>query len=116
LAEPEQGRAEELRITADVIIRVWMQLLSVSVSPHFLGLILALGIDRAWVPVVLLAWDIIAALQQQNAFARGRAFVRQRPAARPAADNDDVVTRGLSHGFLLQNRRFSVGQGALGRS
>jgi hypothetical protein len=41
-----------------------MQRLAVTVVPDFLGLIFPLDIYRSGVPVILLAWDVIAALQQ----------------------------------------------------
>src|SRR6266545_2981218 len=74
-AEPEQGSAEKLRVAADVVVCVRVQLFAVPVTPHFLGLVLAFGIDLAWIPVVLLARHIVAAFKQQNAFTRRRQFV-----------------------------------------
>ena len=99
-AESEQGRAEKLRVTADVVVGVRVQLFAVPVPPHFRGLVLALGIDRAGIPVVLLARHIVTAFEQENAFARRRQPVRERATARAGADNNDVVVCGLRHGLL----------------
>src|SRR5215467_6313898 len=46
-AQAEQGRAVELRVSADVIIRMRMERLSVLVVPLFFGLIFAFDVDGA---------------------------------------------------------------------
>src|SRR5215467_12246243 len=62
-AQAEQGRAIELRVSADVVIRVWMERLSILVPPLLFGLVLTFHIDGARVPIGLFATNVIAALQ-----------------------------------------------------
>ena len=46
--------------------------------------------DRCRIPVLHLALKPVAALEDQDVFARGRELPGERAAARPAADDDDV--------------------------
>ena len=55
LAQPEQRRAVELGVAADVVVGVRVELLAVPIAPDLLGLVLALDVDGLRVPVVLLA-------------------------------------------------------------
>jgi hypothetical protein len=91
LAEPEQSRAVEFRVAADVVVRVRVQGLACAVVPGLFGVVLALDVDGARLPVVALARDVPPALQQQNPLARGREAVRESAAARAGADDDHVV-------------------------
>ena len=61
------------------------------------GVVLRLDVDRARVPVVLLARDVVAALENQDALARGRQAIGQRSAAGAGADDDDVVVGRRAH-------------------
>ena len=101
LAQPEQRGSVELRVPAHIVVRVWMELLAVPIVPDLLGVVLALRIDSTAVPVVLLSRDVVAAFQQQDAFARGRQMVGQGPSASAAANNDDVIVIFRFHAFLL---------------
>src|SRR5215472_4479572 len=65
-AQAEQGRAVELRVSPDIVIRVRMERLSVLIAPLLFGLILAFDVDGARIPVGLFATYVIAALQDQN--------------------------------------------------
>src|ERR1041385_593248 len=91
LAQPEQRGAVELRVAPDVVVRVGVEFLSVLVPPLFLRAVAALEHDGLRIPVLLLAGNVVAALEQQDALARGSKPVRQRAAARAGADEDDVV-------------------------
>jgi len=66
-AQAEQRGAIELGVAAHIIIGVGMQFLAVFVAPNFLGVVFALDVDGERTPVVLLARDIIAAIQDQDA-------------------------------------------------
>src|SRR5262249_8534303 len=88
---PEQSSSIKLRVSADVVVRVRMQLGSVAIVPDFFGVILRLEIHRGGAPVVLLARNIVAALQNKNLLPRRCELRRERSAARPRADYDDVV-------------------------
>src|SRR5438876_10229819 len=71
LPQPEQGGAVELRVAADVVVRVRMEFLAVLVPPLFLRAVAAVEHDRLSVPVLLLARHVVSALEQQDAFAGG---------------------------------------------
>ena len=90
-AQAEERRTIEFGISADVVVRVRVQGLSILVSPFFFRLILAFNIDRARIPVRLLARNIIAAFQNENAFPRGRQAVNERSAACAGSHDDYVV-------------------------
>ena len=93
LAQPEQCRAVELGVAADVVVGVGMERLPVLVLPHLLRVVFPLDVDRARAPVVLLAAHVVAALDQQDPLARRGEVIRQRAAARAGADDDHVVVR-----------------------
>src|SRR5438105_9437605 len=90
-AQAKERRTIEFSISANVVVRVWVQGLSILVSPFFFRLILAFNIDGARIPVRLLARNIVAALQNENAFPRGRQAVDERSAACAGSDDDYVV-------------------------
>src|SRR5471030_498299 len=91
LAQTQQRGAIKLGVAADVVVYAGMEGFAVLVVPGFPGLILGLHEDGLRIPVVLLAPQEVAALDQQDALAAGRQAVRQRAAAGAAADDDDVV-------------------------
>ncbi len=62
-AKPEESSAVELGIAADVVVRMRMKFFAVAVPPSLFRLILALQVDSLAAPVVFLAWNIAAALQ-----------------------------------------------------
>ena len=93
LAQPEQRGAVELGVAADVVVGVRMERLAVLVLPHFLGVVLRLDVDRPRAPVVLLAADVVAALEQQDPLAGRGEVIGERAAARAGADDDHVVVR-----------------------
>src|SRR5215469_14482153 len=68
-AQTEQGRAVELRVSTDVVIRVRMERLTVLVAPLLLGLILALDIDGARIPISLFPPNVVAPFEDQDTFA-----------------------------------------------
>src|SRR5215467_4324909 len=71
LAQTEQRGPIELSVTTDIVVCMRMQLRAVPVVPHLLGVVLTLGIDGATVPVLLFPRYVVAAFQQEDAFARG---------------------------------------------
>ena len=98
-AQPEQRRAIELSISADIIVRVRVERLAVPVVPGFLSVVFGFQVDGAGAPVVLLAGHVVSALQQQDALAgRGQA-VGQRATARPCPDDDHVIVVRGGHRF-----------------
>ena len=68
-AQPEERGAVELGVSADVVVGVRMERLAVLVVPHVFGVIFRLDVDGARAPVVLLAPDVVAPLEQENPFA-----------------------------------------------
>src|SRR5215467_948994 len=100
-AQAEEGRAVELRVSPDVIIRVRMERLPVLIAPFFLGLILALDVDRSRIPVGLFATYVIAALQDQDTLAGRGQCVGQRASASAGPDDDYVVVLVRGHKSCL---------------
>ena len=68
-AQAEQGGPVELRVSSDVIIRVRMEGPSIFIAPLLFGLILALDVDGARIPVGLFPANVIATLQDQDTLA-----------------------------------------------
>src|SRR5215813_8838986 len=97
-AQAKQRSTIELRIAANIIVRVRMQRLAVSVAPNFPGVVLGIEVDSTRIPVILLAQHIVAAFEQQYMLARGRQRVSQRPSPRPSADDDYVEMICSRHG------------------
>src|SRR5262245_64350263 len=65
-AHAQKRRAVELRVAADEVVRAGMELPALTVAPGLLDVIFPLGHDGARVPVVFLARNIIAALQEKE--------------------------------------------------
>ncbi len=113
--QPEQRRAVELGVAADVVVGVRMERGAAAVEPLLPGLVAAEDVHGARAPVVLLAPHVVAALDDENAFARGREAVGERAAARAAADHDHVVAAvcpGSAHSLLPRAVSASVGRQA----
>src|SRR5262245_28993050 len=99
-AQAKQRRSEEFGVDADVVIRVRMEFLAVFVAPDFFGLVFPFEVDRAWIPIVLLARHVVAAFKNQNFLSGWSEFVGQSPTAGAAADDNYVVMILRAHGFL----------------
>src|ERR1044072_828253 len=95
LAKSKERRAIELRVAADIIICVRVKLMASAIAPGLFRVVPRLYIHGAGVPVLLLALDVIAALQEQDALSRVRESVRERPPSSSRADDDYVVMIGL---------------------
>ena len=105
LTKPQQGRAINLRIAADVILNAGKERLAVLVIPGLFGPVLGFDKDRLGIPVVFLARQVAAAFEKQNPFPRRRQMVSQRSSAGSRSDDDDVVTIVFSHVLLSEHRR-----------
>src|SRR5690242_1122979 len=99
-AQAEQRRAVKFRVTPNKIVRVRVQLFAVNVAPGFLGVVLALEVDCARAPIVLLAGHVITSFEQKDLLTGRREFVGQRATARARADNDYVVMIVVRHDLL----------------
>ena len=97
LAQAEQGRAIDLGIAPDVAMQARLEGRAVAAVPGLVDLVAAVDEDGLGVPVGLLARQVGAALQDEDALASGGEAVRHGAAARAAADDDDVVMV-LRHG------------------
>src|SRR5215467_4165006 len=102
LAQPEEDRTVELRLPADVVVLAGVELLPVLVDPLLVSLVARAGDHLAAVPVLGLAANVIAALEDQDAEARRGEAVGERAAACAAADDDHVVV--VVHGVPPQTR------------
>src|SRR6478736_3642722 len=90
-SQPEQGRAVELRVAADVIVLLGRELVVVLVEPLLGGRVLGAREHRNGVPVVALTRQVVTPLEEQDPFARRRELPRERAATGSAPDDHDVV-------------------------
>ena len=90
-AQAEQGSAVNFGVAADAIVQAGMEGPAVAAVPGFHRLILAVDKNRFRAPVVALALEIVAALQEQDAFAGRGKTQRQCPATGAGTDDDEVV-------------------------
>src|SRR5947207_1853553 len=91
LAKPEQRRTVKFGVPADVVVSVRMKVLAVLIEPSFFGVVVATDVDDLRVPVALLARNVVAAFENQNAFARRGQMVSESPASGTRSDNNYVV-------------------------
>ena len=91
LAQAEQGGAIHLGVAADVVVQARMERLALGAVPGLGGLVLAIDEHRLAAPVLLLARQIVAALDQQDAPAGGRQAMGERCAAGAGADDNKVI-------------------------
>ena len=91
LAHPEQRRAIDLGVAADIVMQRRAEAVAVRVCPRLVGLVGAVDEHRLRVPVLFLARQIVAAFEDQDALAGRRQPLRQRGAAGAAADHDQVI-------------------------
>src|SRR5581483_6159642 len=89
--EPKQRGAVKLGISADIVIRMRMKLASVAIVPNLFGVVFRLEIHRRGAPVIFLAGNVVASLEDENLFS-GRGELRgESPASGARADDDHVV-------------------------
>src|SRR5919108_2530845 len=105
LTQPEEDGAVDLRLAPDVVVLTGVERLPVLVEPRLVRLVLVADEYRAAVPVVRLAPQVIAALEDEDALAGGRQPVRERAAPGAGPDDDHVVV--LGHEFLLRRERWA---------
>jgi hypothetical protein len=77
-----------------------MKRLAVFVVPHHFVVVARVHFDGARVPVLNLASNVVAPLEDQEALSGWRELVYERPAASASADDDDVVVGIARHGVL----------------
>ena len=82
--QPVQRRAVHLRRAADEVVHLRLERLAVGVVPRLFGDVAAVDEDRRRAPVLHLACEEVAALEQQDALAGVGDRVGQRAAARAA--------------------------------
>jgi hypothetical protein len=97
LAQAEQRRAEKLGRAADEVMHTRLERLLVTVDPDVGGHVAVVDKDLFGVPVLFFARQVVAALDDQDAFAGGRELERQRAATGTAADDDDIVVSIAVH-------------------
>ena len=98
-AQADEGRTVDLRIAADIVMHGRVEGLAGAVAPHLLDAIASLAEDRLDAPVVDLALQVLAALEDQDTLAGRCQLLRERTPAGPAADHDHVVVVA-GHGDL----------------
>src|SRR5215831_17293842 len=92
LPEAKQGCAKHLRGTADEVVHLWLERSAVTVVPGLGRDIVILHEDCRHIPVPGLAFEPVAALEDQDVLARGSELSRKGAAAGSASDDDDVET------------------------
>src|SRR4051794_17546512 len=100
--EPEQRRTIELGVAPDVVVHLRGESSPMLVVPELGRPVLALDEHRGRVPVVPLARQVAAALEQQDLLAAGRKPMRECPPASTSADDDDVPVPVFNHRGLLR--------------
>ncbi|BCJ40062.1 hypothetical protein GCM10010168_29200 [Actinoplanes ianthinogenes] len=96
-AQPEQRRAVELGVPADVVVDLGRELVTLGVEPELGRPVLALDEDGGRFPVVPLARQVTTALQDQDLLAGPGHLVGQGPAAGPGSDHDHVGVLLVGH-------------------
>ena len=89
-AQPEERGAVELRVPADPVVRVRMELPALGIPPHFLRRVPPLQIDGLGAPVGLLTRDVVTPLDEQDALARRGQAVGESSTAGAGPHDDDV--------------------------
>jgi hypothetical protein len=100
LAEAEEDGAVDLRVAADEVLRVRPEGDAVLVVPALGRDVALLAEDLLRVPVLGLARQVAAALEEQDALSGRGKPVGERAAAAARADDDDVV---VAHLWLLSD-------------
>ena len=93
LAQAEQGRAVELGVPSHPVVRVRMEVLALDVLPDLLGLVLAVEIDLAGIPGVLLARHVVAPLDEEDAHVVSIRRQGKERARRPTVESASGPTR-----------------------
>src|SRR4030095_2651296 len=108
--QPVPHAAPELRVAADVVVRVRIELASPFVEPHLSRAVAQVLPHGVGIPVRVFLRHEVAALDDQEPRAGRGEGVRDRAAAGPAADDDDVVDvsgRGHSDAYTWSMSRWS---------
>jgi len=95
-AQAKKRSAENLGRAANEVVRARLKWLAGGVVPDVLGDVAVPGVDLDRIPVLLFARQKVAALEQQDALARGRKMIGERAAASSGADDDYVVMKTLA--------------------
>jgi hypothetical protein len=90
-AQAVERRPVELRGAADEVVDLRLEGPVALVVPGVLRDVAVVDEDVAREPVLRLARQPVAALEEQDPLARRGKAVDERPSARAAADDDDVV-------------------------
>ena len=91
LAQPVQRRAVELGRAADDVMDAGLERLAVAVVPRVRRDVAVVHEDRLRVPVLELAREPVAPLEEEDALARRGEVPRERPAACAGTDDDHVI-------------------------
>src|SRR4249920_3357173 len=91
LAKTVERRAVELRRPPDEVVHSGLERCAVGVVPRVRRDVAVVHEHRLRQPVLELAREPVAALEQEDALARGSKVPRKRPATGAGSDDDDVV-------------------------
>ena len=107
LTQAEQRGAVHLGVAAHPVPGAGMQRLAVLVLPHLGGVVAVLQEHLRGAPVLLLARQESAALQDQDALAGLGQTMRDGAATRAGSDDDEVVVGGVHAGLIARGNRGS---------
>jgi hypothetical protein len=68
-----------------------MEVFAILVEPRLPGVVVGIDIDHLGIPIGFLTGNIVAALQNEDAFAGRREVICQRPSTGAGADNNHVI-------------------------
>ena len=88
--QPIEDAAPELRVAADAIVRVRPKRPAASIEPSLGDAVAKVLPHRLRIPVFVFLRDEITTFENEDAGGRTRQRLSDRPAAGPAADDDDV--------------------------
>jgi hypothetical protein len=100
LAQPKHRGAEHLGRAADEVMDTRLERLAVRVVPRVLRHVTVLHEDFGRIPILLLARQIVAAFEDENALAGRSKLEGERAATGSAADDDEIVVIVAVHEFF----------------
>src|SRR5215510_2036044 len=97
LSKADESGAIKLGVAADEVMSARHKFIPFHVSPRLDIVVAAVANNRTGVPILLFAWDEIAAFEQENLLSRRRQAVGERAPSSAASNNDDVVVVVCAH-------------------
>src|SRR5271170_2744530 len=97
--QAKERRAVDLAVAADPVMKRRTETVPVFAGPRLVRLIFAVDKDRLRAPICFFAGKVFAAFEDENLISGRREPLRERGAARAAADYDQIIL--VDHANLL---------------